>query len=284
MCSLLANLAGDCAAVTFMNDWVRFLGKPRRLISGIGGPRFTGEAWASLGNIFGWQDVRAPAGAAYQNGLCERDARQVKIAVRTITVAEGCIHPNQLILTWATIAKNHVPHATTGIPPAYGMTGRCDMLAGYSATAWKPGPSSDSLMLDQTSPMVKIMHDRNAIMTADANNRIGRCIRRNLRGRAYDPFVVGGAVQVAIGKAWVVSWNVIAVTTGNIVVGKGTRLAKWPKCKARLIHDDARGPFDSVPTPEGHSDLPTVISDGSDKDAHSDVGLPSDIDPGIDEG
>ena len=68
---LLRNLTGGCAAVAFMNDWVRVLGKPRRLISDSGGPGFTGAAWASLGNISGRQDVRAPAGAAYQNGMCE---------------------------------------------------------------------------------------------------------------------------------------------------------------------------------------------------------------------
>ena len=44
VCSLLPNLTGDCVAVTFMNDWVRFLGKPRRLISDSGGPGFTGAA------------------------------------------------------------------------------------------------------------------------------------------------------------------------------------------------------------------------------------------------
>ena len=36
--SLLPNLTGDCAAVTFMNDWVLVLGKPRILISDSGGP------------------------------------------------------------------------------------------------------------------------------------------------------------------------------------------------------------------------------------------------------
>ena len=133
------------------------------------------------------------------------------------------------------------------------------------------------------SPMVEIMKARNAITTAGANNRIGRWVRRNPRGRAYEPFAVGCTVQLAIGKAWVGSWNVIAVTSGNIVVGKGTRLVKWPKCNARMIHDDTREPFDSVPIPEGHQDLPTIISDGSEKDAHSDIDLPSDIDPEIDE-
>lgn len=197
-------------------------------------------------------------------------------------VAEGRSQPNQLILTWATIAKNHVPHATTVIPPAYGMTGRCDILSGYSATEWQPDPSSDSLMLDQTSPMVKITQSRNAIMTADSNNRIGRCIHRNLRDRAYEPFVVGGTVQLEIGKAWVGPWGVISVTSGNVVVEKGARLVKWPKCKARMIRDDTRAPFDSAPIPDGRNDLPTIIPDVADVDSRSDIDLPSDIYPEID--
>ena len=268
-------------AVKFVNDWVRVLGGPRRLISDIGGPGFTGAAWGSSWNIFGWQDVRAPAGSAYQNGLCGRAARIVK-AVMAIMAAEGRSRPNQLILNWATIAKNHVPHATSGIPPAYGMTGRCDILSGYSATAWQPDPPSDSLMLDQASPMVKIMQSRNAIMTSDANNRIGRCIRRNIRDRANEPFSVGCAAQLAIGKARVGPWGVIAATSGNIAVEEGARLAKWPKCKARMICDDARGACDSVPTPEGRSDIPPITSDVSDVDSRSEIDSPPDIDPGID--
>ena len=282
VCSLLSNLSADCVAVTFVNDWVRFLGKPRRIISDRGGPGFTGNAWNSLSNIFGWQDVRAPAGAAYQNGLCERSVRQIKIAVRTIMVAERSTKPTQLILTWATIAKNHVPHATTGIPPAYAMTGRCDILAGYGSTAWQPDRNSDSLMLGQTNPLVQIMQARNAIMTADANNRIDRCIDRNLRDRAQEPFIIGQTVQLAIGKAWVGSWRVVAVTTGNIIVEKGMKLVKWPKCKARIIHDDTLEPFDSVLIPEGHEEIPAVLSDSSEKAIESDIDLPSDIEPELD--
>lgn len=280
--SLLPNLTGDCAAVTFLNDWVRYMGKPGRLISDIGCPGFTGAAWASLGNIFGLQDVRAHAGTAYQNGLCERAVRQVKIASRAIMVEEGRSQPDQLILTWETIAKNHAPHATTGIPPAYGMAGRCDILSCYSATAWQPDPSSDSLMLDQTSPMVKITQARNATMAADASNRIGRCIRRNLRDRAIEPFAVGGTVQLAIGKAWAGPRNVIAVTSGNIAVGRGKRLVKCPKCRDRAIRGEMEEPPNSVPIPDGNNGTRAIIPDGSNVDARSEIDFPSDIDPEID--
>ena len=149
---LLSNLSAECVSATFVNDCVGFPDKPRRIISDQGGSGFAGGAWASLRNISGWQDVRAPAGSSYENGLCERSARQIRVASRTIMVVERSTNPAQLILTWATIAKNHVPYATTGIPPEYAVTGRCDSLAGYGSKAWQPDRSSDSLMLDQTSP------------------------------------------------------------------------------------------------------------------------------------
>ena len=88
-------------------------------------------------------------------------------------------------------------------------------------------------------------------------------------------------MQLEICKAWVGSWGVLAVTSGNIVVGKGARLAKWPKCKARMIHDDTREPFEPIHIPEGRNDLPTIIPDVSDVDSRSDIDLPSDIDPEI---
>ena len=68
-CSLIGKLTGENVLQTFLNDWVRPLGKPRRILMDNGGPGFKNKAWTDASGIFGWQIVMAPPQTQSQNGL-----------------------------------------------------------------------------------------------------------------------------------------------------------------------------------------------------------------------
>ena len=71
----------------FVNDWVRTIGKPCRVITDKGAPTLSGAAWADLSHAFGWQMIHAPQFAPQQNGMAERSTRSLKIAAKHIISA-----------------------------------------------------------------------------------------------------------------------------------------------------------------------------------------------------
>ena len=50
-CSILPKVTAEEVANTFVNDWVRCLGKPRRIILDHGGPGFTGREWRDASHV-----------------------------------------------------------------------------------------------------------------------------------------------------------------------------------------------------------------------------------------
>ena len=66
-CSMLIARASIRAGQVFMGDWVRAIGKPRRIITDRGGPTLPGEAWAYLSRKFGWQMIHAPQFSPHQD-------------------------------------------------------------------------------------------------------------------------------------------------------------------------------------------------------------------------
>ena len=131
-CQIAKNLTSEVVAHVFMIDWAQRSGKPKRIILDQGGPGMGGRGWGDLSRIFGWRYIRAPTRAPHQNGLAERPVRSLKATAQSIVRSGNRSHPSQALLALAVIAKNHAPHAATGIPPDFAMTGRCDVASGAS--------------------------------------------------------------------------------------------------------------------------------------------------------
>ena len=135
----------------------------------------TGNFRRELSHVYGRQMIQAPQFTPQQNGLAERAVRSFEIAVWDIFFATENACPCQEISTEAVIAKNQVPHATTGLPPALAMAGRCDILAGHSHTAFNRDPEiADSVI--RINNMNNIANARNAIIfRKPINQREQRC-------------------------------------------------------------------------------------------------------------
>ena len=232
-CALLINRASIHAGQVFMNDWVRTIGKPMGIITDRGGPTLSGAAWADLSHTFGWQMIHAPQNAPHQNGLAERSTRSLEIAVKHIISATNAKAPCQEILTQAVIAKNHVPHAVTGVPPALAMTGRCDILPGYSQTAFAHDPDQADSLTRVGNSLSTILNARNAIIIADAKYPIKTVLARKSPARYKSHFYPGASVQIAMNHSWVGTYRVASVLDSNLILGRSERLFKWPECKTR---------------------------------------------------
>ena len=230
-CSLLVGRAAEHVGQTFANDWVRTIGKPRRIITDSGGPSLAGNFWRELGHLYGWQMIQAPQFTPHQNGLADRAVRSFKIAVKNIFSAAENACPCQEILTQAVIAKNHVPHTTTGMPPALAMTGRCDILEGYSHTAFSHDPEIADSVMKVNNIIRNIMNARNAIIFADANCAVRTMLARKAPGRFPESFFVGASVQIALGKSRAGTYRALAVMDSNLILERAGRVFKWPKCK-----------------------------------------------------
>ena len=217
-----------------------------------------GVAWGKLSDIYGRQMIHAPKYAPYQNGLAERSTRSLKIAVKNITAATRALAPTQEISTQAVIAKNHVPHAVTGIPPALAMTGRCDFLSGCGHTAFAQDPEKADSLSRINNSLVTIMNARNAIIFADANNAIKTMLGRKAPDRFNIYFYPGASVQIATNQSWVGTYRVVAVLDSNLILERATRLFKWPKCKTRMIHDAESERFDATIIPPPDENLTKV--------------------------
>ena len=98
-CSWLIARASEHAGRIFMDDCVRPLGKPRRIISDKGGPTLAGKIWTDVSHTFGRQMIRAPAFTPNQNVLAERSTRLLEIAVKNIISGTKAICPSREIST-----------------------------------------------------------------------------------------------------------------------------------------------------------------------------------------
>ena len=279
-CTLLVNRASGYAAQVFINDWVRTLGKPRRIITDRGGPTLQGDAWAELSDIYGWEMIHAPRFAPHQNGIAERSTRSLKIAVGNLTTATNTTDPAQDISTQSAIAKNHVPHSVTGIPPAMAMTGRCDILAGHGYTALTHDPNAFDSLIRVTNNMNNILNARNAIIVADASYAIKTMLSRKSPDRFMTHFVPGVAVQIAIKQTWVGTYRVVSVLGSNLILDRANKLFKWPKNKTRVIHELEGERFDHAVIVTGKKDPTREVANlppplGGEQPASSSSNIPS---------
>ena len=210
MCSLIADAPSVTLINILVNDWIRALGKPRRPIMDHGPPGMFGGEWGDFPHTYAIQLVHAPQGAPYQNGLCERVDRSLKKALNAI-MAEDRAQPSHRILTHAVMARNHVPHTATGVPPALAMAGRCDFLSEHAATAGSHDPESADPAVAQAGKMRNILNPRPAVLRADANRGLTTCIYRNLPNRTPHFYPLGSTVHITTKGQWDGSWNVIAM-------------------------------------------------------------------------
>ena len=248
-CSLLRGLCSDTVSQAFLRDWVIPFGKPKRIILDQGWPGLTGTEWGKLSHVFGWQFIKAPTRASYQNGLAERSVRSLKAAIQSIAWNDGILNLNQEVITLAVIAKNHSPHAITGLPPAFAMTGRCDVASGATTCMWERDPMSRDSLIPQANSLRKILEARNAIMRADSENAVRLCSTHNLPDGKGEFFPIGASVQIAIDKQWIGTFRVIAHSAGNMLVKRGNKIHKWPRRRTRLVNQEDNDPMDKVPLP-----------------------------------
>ena len=224
-------------------------GKPKRIIRDQGGPGFTGHEWEKLSHIFGRQYIKAPTKMSHQNGLAERSVRSLKAAIQSIAINEGNLELTQNTITLAVIAKNHAPHAVAGLPPAFAMTGRCDVASGAATCTWEHDPLSHDSLIPQMNAVRKIMDARNAIMRRDAEHAIKMSLGHNLPGGEGDFFPIGSSVQIAVDKDWIGTFRVIAHSAGNLLVERGNKILKWPRCRTRLANQECDDVMDNIPMP-----------------------------------
>ena len=88
-CSLMPQISGKCALDDFLNDCVRPLGKPRRILMDNGCPGLKNHLWAEASHVFGWKLAQAPPQTHSQNGLAERAVRSFEVAVWNISSSES---------------------------------------------------------------------------------------------------------------------------------------------------------------------------------------------------
>ena len=261
ICTLLPNVKAGTLTGVLLNDWIRPIGKPRRIICDNGPPGMTGAEWGDLSHIYCIQIAHAPKTAPQQNGLAERAVRSIKTATRQLMSGPN-MAPSQTILTQVTMARNHVPHTVTGIPPALAMTGRADLLAGHASTAWNHDPQSIDPAVRQTNAMRNIPNARSALIRADAERALVTCANRNLPGRSQEFRPVGSSVQIALRGNWVGTYRVIGHSSINLIIERGKKVLKRLKYKARLIPSQPEEGLEG--TPHINTDQESGTGDTSD--------------------
>ena len=182
ICSLLQKLAGEFAVGTFLNGWVRSVGKPRRILLDNGCHGFRNHAWGESSHVFVWQLVQAPPNTQSQNGMAERAALSLKVDVRNFTYTESMPGIEQRISPMAVIEKNHDPHSITGGPPSLARAGRCDILPGFAHAAFNRNPDSP------IHAVRNMKHARSAVIHDGANRAIRTCISRSAKDRSRVSF------------------------------------------------------------------------------------------------
>ena len=215
--SMVSDLTAKTASAVFANDWVRFVGKPRRIIMDAGPPGLIGHECDKLSHVFCWRIIAAPPRAPNQNGMLERSFRNLKIAAHAI-MADQTMVPCQQVLTLASIARNRAPHSVTGIPPALAMTGRADLLDGASSTIFDHDPTSDDILAKQQNSMGNISNARNDAIVSPARQALKTCAARQLPDRSRNFYPVGSTVQIADRGHWKGSYRVIAQASGNLIL------------------------------------------------------------------
>ena len=91
--------------------------------------------------------------------------------------------PRREISTQKVTAKNNAPHTTTGLPHDSAMAGRCDILGGYSHTAFNHDPESADSVMRANNGLRNITNAREAIVLAGAWCAIRTMISRKEYGR-----------------------------------------------------------------------------------------------------
>ena len=261
--SLLIDLKPKTVSEVFMDHWVRFVGKPRRLIMDGGSPGLVGKEWDRLSHVFCFQMINAPARAPNQNGMLERSFRNLKIAVRAI-LSDPSMKPGQSVLTLASIARNHVPHSATGIPPALAMTGRADLMDGAASTIFDHDPISGDIIVKQQNGIRNIPNARNAIIMSSARQALKTCINRQLPDRSRTFLPIGSTVQIADHGKWIGSYRVIAHASSNLILERGRYLFKWPKTKCRRVIGQDEDQMEVISDVEDNDEQPAKIAIQSD--------------------
>lgn len=205
VCSVLPDLLAGTVTSTVMDDWVRQIGNPKRIVLDFGTRGPYGHAWKNLPHVYGIPLIAAPRREPRRNGLLERSFRSPRSASRAIMTGPN-EEPGRKLITQATIARNHVPCATTGIPPALAMSGRDDLLSGCAAAMWNHDPAdADALVVKKQNAMGNAHNARNAVINSSDKQSLRAVLSRNLPDRAARHIPIGAGVQIADRGEWLVN-------------------------------------------------------------------------------
>ena len=188
---LFVARSADRAGGTFVNDWARTIGKPRRIIADSVGPSLTWDFRRELSRAYGRQMIHAPQFTHQQNGLAERVVRPFSNSTRNIFGAVENPRPCRGIPTQSVVAKNHVPHSTTEMPTALETTGRFAILSGYSADAFNRDPEIADSVIEIQNYIRGITNARYAAIYAEANRPARTMFLRKAPDRSPGHFLPG---------------------------------------------------------------------------------------------
>ena len=164
--------------------------------------------------------VRAPRGTPRQNGIFERVARSLKIALLQLFL-DTRAQPSQALIAQVAMERNRFPHTLSReFPPSLAMTGSSDLLAGRAATAWNHDPHSIDPDVRQLNSTPHIFNARNVISAADATRALVSCVDRNLPGRSRECPQIDPIVQIAVRKQWIGCYSEVGRPPNNIIVAK----------------------------------------------------------------
>ena len=153
--------------------------------------------------------------------MAERTPRSIKTCITNITSSAPDSSPSQEMITHAALAKNHVPHTITGLPPSLAMAGRCGVLEGHSTTAFNHGPDCLNPAIKQENTMGNIKKSRNAIITADADHSVRAFINRQVPSRIVIRFPVGITAHIDARNKWSGAFRVVARSRSNLIAAPG---------------------------------------------------------------
>ena len=114
---------------------------------------------------------------------------------------------------------------------------------------WDHDPLSHDSLIPQMNSLREILEARNAVIQADSPHAIAACLNHQLTDRRHGHFPIGSSVQIAVDKKWTGAFRVVAHSAGNLLIERGDKILKWPKCKTRMANLENRDEMGQIQIP-----------------------------------
>merc|ERR1712112_594921 len=86
-------------------------------------------------------------------------------------------------------------------------------------------------------------------MRRDSEHAVKMALNHNLPDGKGAFFPIGSSVQIAVDKDWIGTFRVIAHSAGNLLIERGNKILKWPRCRTRLVNQECNDAMDTIPMP-----------------------------------